>query len=73
MKKITDKEVAKKIEKIRNSALGQLYRIGVERNIDPEVTKFLGKALGLDDRFQFHTEIPGYNSDRAFLGVKIRL
>ena len=70
-------KVFNKLNQLRNSPT---YRIGIDHNIDPEVNKLLGNLLGPHAKEQidagkllFHVEIPGYNSDRVFLGFTKKL
>jgi len=56
-----------------------LYRIGVERNINPEFTNFMGGLLGPMVQNQikkglldFNVEVPGFNSNRYYMGLNWR-
>jgi len=48
-----------------------------QRNINPELNKLLGSLFNSkairDGRLQFNAEIPGFNSNRAFLGMRYNL
>jgi len=51
-------------------------RLLAERNLDPELNRFLGHALKSkairDGRLNFHMEAPFLNSDRYFLGLQYK-
>jgi len=55
-----------------------LYRILVDRNIDPEVGGLFRNIPSLrkpidDGRLNFHLEAPGFNSNRYYFGLKYNL
>ena len=53
-------------------------RLLVDRNVDPEIDKLMSynHSMGRmirDGKMGWHAEIPGYNSNRFYLGMRLKL
>ncbi len=72
---LQDNAFLQRVQKLRPIA-EKGKRLLIDRNFDPEITNMIGDAFpGLkkpikDGRLNFHVEIPGVNSKRAFIGFK---
>ena len=70
------KKHRKDLEQLRQN-LELAERIFGKRNINPEFTRLMGQIPAFrkavkDKRLDFMVEIPGLNSDRAYMGLKYR-
>ena len=64
---------------VNNLKSSPLYRIGVDHNINPEISNLMGGLLGGAVQEQvrrglldFNIEIPGINSNRYYFGITKR-
>jgi len=77
-KKFWETDDFKKRQEMITKTLSEVERLAIRKNFDPELNKtlalipFFRQAIK-DKRLEFHAEVPGVNSDRAFFGFKYNL